>query len=250
MIKNNFKIFFKNYLIFLKINNLYKRKNLVNYSASVESIYNWKKKNTLNDILKWYNSIKKGNKSRVKKIHLNKMKSWYLENTQGTYNHDSKSFFRVEGYRTTNASREVGYWDQPFITQVGYVGGVIGLIRNEINGIPHYLVEAKFEPGNYNKIQISPSVQATYSNLKRAHKGKRNKMISHLKASKTIVKKFVSEDGGRFMNKRNLHWIVQSNRKIIINDKSFKWLSLWEIKQLSLKKTVISPHLRSIISLI
>ena len=139
---------------------------------------------------------------------------------------------------------------QSYNDLVDEVGGLLGLIRTKIDNLPHYLVEAKFEPGNYNKIQISPSVQATYSNLKRAHKGKRNKMISHLKASKTIVKKFVSEDGGRFMNKRNLHWIVQSNRKIIINDKSFKWLSLWEIKQLSLKKTVISPHLRSIISLI
>ena len=249
MIKNNFKNFFNNYLSFLKKNNLYKKKNLLNYSASIEAIHNWKKTNTLDDILKWYNSAKKRNKSIVKKIHLNKMNSWYLDDTKGTYNHDSNFFFKVEGYRTSNASREVKYWDQPFLTQVGYVGGVIGLIRDEINGIPHYLVEAKFEPGNYNKIQISPSVQATYSNLKRVHKGKRNKIIIHLKASRTLIKKFVSEDGGRFMNKRNLHWIVQSKKKIGIRDRNFKWLSLWEIKQLSLKKTIVSPHLRSIISL-
>lgn len=59
------------------------------------------------------------------------------------------------------------------ITQVGYRGGVIGMIRKIINDIPHYLVDAKFEPGNYNKIQISPSVQATFSNLNRKHYGKK-----------------------------------------------------------------------------
>ena len=52
------------------------------------------------------------------------------------------------------------------------------MIRKKIKGIPHYLTEAKFEPGNYNKIQISPSVQATYSNLNRVHKGKKNSTLN------------------------------------------------------------------------
>ena len=178
------------------------------------------------------------------------MSKWHFDNRTGSYCHDSKSFFKIEGYRTLNASREVQYWDQPFVTQVGYVGGIIGLIRKKINGLPHYLVEAKFEPGNYNKIQISPSVQATYSNLKRVHKGKKNKLLKYLFKSKTLVKKLQSEDGGRFMKKRNLHWVVEINKEIDVDELQFRWLTLWEIKKLSKLKSIVSPHLRSIISLI
>ena len=67
--------------------------------------------------------------------------------------------------------------------------------------------------------------------------------------SETLVKKLQSEDGGRFMNKRNLHWIVETDKEIETNQK-FKWLTLWEIKKLSRLKSIVSPHLRSIMSLI
>ena len=60
-----------------------------------------------------------------------------------------------------NNIREVKSWDQPFIKQINYNGGIIGLVRSNING-KHYLIDAKFEPGNYNEIQLSPSLQATF----------------------------------------------------------------------------------------
>lgn len=250
MIKKNFKEALNEYLMFLKEKNIYQKKNQLSYSTSLERLNNWKKKNQLKSITSWYNLAKKKNKAEIKKIKLNTMNKWYFDNKNGSYTHESKSFFKVEGYRTTNAFREVQYWDQPFVTQVGYVGGIIGLIRKKINGLPHYLTEAKFEPGNYNKIQISPSVQATYSNLNRIHKGGKNKILKHMTQNKTLVKKLQSEDGGRFMKKRNLHWIVEIDKEIEIDKLNFRWLTLWEIKKLSILKSIVSPHLRSIISLI
>jgi len=249
MNKKNFNNALENYLDFLKKNNIFKKKNLINYSTSLERIENWKSKNELKSIINWYDWVNKRNKAKIKRIKLDKMNKWNFDHENGFYFHESKSFFRIEGYRTLNASREVKQWDQPFITQVGYIGGIIGLIRKKINGLPHYLTEAKFEPGNYNKIQISPSVQATYSNLNRIHQGKKNKILKHLLKSETLVKKLQSEDGGRFMNKRNLHWIVETDKEIETNQK-FKWLTLWEIKKLSRLKSIVSPHLRSIMSLI
>ena len=34
-------------------------------------------------------------------------------------------------------------------TEPGYDGGILGLLKKNINNAPHYLVNAKFEPGNY-----------------------------------------------------------------------------------------------------
>ena len=67
---------------------------------------------------------------------------------------------------------------------------------------------------------------------------------------KTIIKKLQSEDGGRFMNKRNLHWIVEVDKDIKLKNSDFRWLTLWEIKKISRSSSIVSPHLRSIISLI
>ena len=73
----------------------------------------------------------------------------------------------------------------------------------KLNNVPHYLIEAKFEPGNYNLIQLSPSVQATYSNLDRIHKGKKNKVLNYYfkKNYSTIRKNLVTEDGEDFIKK-------------------------------------------------
>ena len=134
--------------------------------------------------LRWYNKIKSSNKSIVKSVHLEKMKKWTYDKKKGVIKHSSGEFFHIEGKRIIKSDREVKSWDQPFIKQVDYNGGIIGLVRSDIKGIPHYLIDAKYEPGNYNKIQISPSLQATYSNLNRIHKGEKN----------MVVKKYFSTD--------------------------------------------------------
>ena len=105
---------------------------------------------------------------------------------------------------------------------------------------------------NYNDIQISPSLQATYSNLNRIHKGEKNKVIKKyfLKNSSTIRKFWVTEDGGRLYKKRNLHWVVQYSGEIDIPSKTYRWLTLWEIKEFINKGSLVSPHLRAILSLI
>ena len=243
----NFKFYFDKYIFFLKNSNLYKKKNYYVYSASLEKIKNWKKKDRINKINEWYSKCCQENKSVVEKIKIVDLKDWEFDKKNSSIIHKSGAFYSIDAFKIINAKREVKEWGQPMITQVGYKGGVIGLLRKNFNGIPHYLVEAKFEPGNYNKIQISPSVQVTYSNLNRVHKGGKNNIYKYLNNGKTLVKKWVSEDGGRFMNKRNLHWIVESDQEIKIPHKNFKWLTLWEIKKLSLAKAITSPHLRAIL---
>ena len=50
-------------------------------------------------------------------------------------------------------------WDQPIIHQNG--NGILGIIRRNTGKQPEYLMKANVEPGNINKLQISPTVQAT-----------------------------------------------------------------------------------------
>lgn len=246
-----FEIALKLYEKFLKKNKLYQAKNKILYELTIEKQKNWTK-NKFKNKFSWYKEIKRKNNSQIFFKDLDKLDGWDFKNNFKELHHISNEFFSIIGVSTKKAGREINSWDQPFVKQKNLVGGIIGLVRMKLNNVPHYLIEAKFEPGNYNLIQLSPSVQATYSNLDRIHKGKKNKVLNYYfkKNYSTIRKNLVTEDGGRFYKKRNLHWIINTNKKSIKLSKNFKWLSMWEINQFIKKGSYVSPHLRSIISLI
>ena len=86
--------------------------------------------------------------------------------------------FKIIGIQIRNAtSREVlERVGQPILSEVDEVGGLLGLIRTKIDNYSHYLVEAKYEPGNFNKILLV-TLQATFSNINQALK-EENHIIS------------------------------------------------------------------------
>src|SRR5450759_4992234 len=75
--------------------------------------------------------------------------------------------------------REVASWDQPIYTQPE--GGILGLIAREhaAKGV-EFLLYAKAEPGNIGVLQLCPSIQSTWSNIRRAHGGKLSPMLEVL----------------------------------------------------------------------
>ena len=127
--------------------------------------------NSLKKIKKWYKNIIKKSNTKVIKINLSECRDWQMNNKN--IKHKTNKFFKVEGIRVIKSyNREVSSgWDQPILTEPNFKGGILGLLRKEINGTPHYLINAKFEPGNYKLIQLSPTLQSTFSNISRAHKG-------------------------------------------------------------------------------
>ena len=218
---------------------------------------NYKSLNSIKDIKSWYRNIIKKSKIKIKTIPLNKCNNWKI-NTKGQMIHTSGSFYKVEGIRVIKSfKREVNKgWDQPMFTEPGYDGGILGLLKKNINKSPHYLINAKFEPGNYKFIQLSPTVQATFSNIKRSHGGREVKYLKYFKHPKknnckVIFKQWVSEEGGRLKNKRNLGILVEHVGKSEVRIGSdFKWITLNQIKELILENAIVNPHLRTLVSFI
>ena len=157
---------------------------------------NFKSSSSTKDIKKWYKNILKKSKIKIKTIPLSQCNNWKI-NKKGEMIHNSGSFFKVEGVRIINSyKREINKgWDQPIFTEPGYDGGILGLLKKNINNVPHYLINAKFEPGNYKFIQLSPTVQATFSNIKRSHGGRRVKFIEFLKIQKEMTVKLFLNSG-------------------------------------------------------
>ena len=213
-------------------------------------------KHSLKEIKTWYKGIIQNSNTKVKKIDLSDCSNWIMN--KKTISHKSNKFFKVEALRISNSyNREVtGGWDQPILTEPGYTGGILGLLRKEINGTPHYLINAKFEPGNYRLIQLSPTLQATFSNISKAHGGNTPRYLKYFNQlqqndCKVIFKQWFSEEGGRLRNKRNMGILVNHNsHKIIKIDSDFKWVTLRQIKELIFENAMVNPHLRGLVSFI
>ena len=219
----------------------------------LESIRDDNQINKLDYIIEWFNKKREGSDMIVEEIGIKDLEKWNINEKSGNIFHDSKGFFEVIGVKVSNTfDREVGKegWTQPIIAK--NPGGILGILMKKINGVPHYLLQAKAEPGNIGKLQLSPTLQATTSNLLKAHGGKRPVFAEYFDESnnpKIIYAKWQSEDGGRFHLKSNYNMIVEieDDEELNIPD-YFIWVTLYQIKQLLKIENFVGPHVRGIIS--
>ena len=222
-------------------------------NTMIESIQDDNQINKLDYIIEWFNKKREESDMVVEEIGVKDLQKWKIQEETGNLFHDSKGFFEIIGIKVSNTfDREVGKegWTQPMIAK--NPGGILGILMKKINGIPHYLLQAKAEPGNIGKLQLSPTLQATTSNLLKAHGGKQPLFAEYFDESnnpKIIYAKWQSEDGGRFYLKSNYNMIVEieENKELDIPD-NFIWITLYQIKQLLKIENFVGPHVRGIIS--
>ena len=224
---------------------------ILRLQTMVESIRDDNQINKLDYVIDWFNKKREESDMIVEEVGINDLDKWNIDKNSGNITHDSGGFFEVIGVKVSNTfDREVGKkgWTQPMIGK--NPGGILGILMKRINGIPHYLLQAKAEPGNIGKLQLSPTLQATTSNLLKAHGGIRPKFSEYFDEpinAKIIYAKWQSEDGGRFHLKSNYNMIVEVDEDLNIPD-SFIWVTLYQIKQLLKIENFVGPHIRGIIS--
>ena len=219
----------------------------------LESIRDDNQINNLDYVIDWFNKKREGSDMIVEEIGLDDLDKWSIDSNSGNVKHESGGFFEVIGVKVSNTfDREVGKkgWTQPMIAK--NPGGILGILMKRINGIPHYLLQAKAEPGNIGKLQLSPTLQATTSNLLKAHGGSKPLFAEYFDEENNpdiIYAKWQSEDGGRFHLKSNYNMIVEikEDENLKIPD-SFIWVTLYQIKQLMKIENFVGPHIRGIIS--
>ena len=111
-------------------------------------------------------------------------------------------------------------------------------------------MQAKIEPGNVNKVQLSPTLQATKSNYTQVHKGKVPAYLDYFKKAlpkQIMIDQLQSEQGARFLKKRNRNIIIKVDEEIIVKD-NFIWLTLSQIKCLMSLNNIVNMDTRTVIS--
>lgn len=179
------------------------------------------------------------------------MKGWLLNPETGDICHETGRFFSVTGayirHRTETNELE---WDQPIIDQPEV--GILGIAAKKFKGVLHFCLQAKEEPGNVNSVQLSPTVQATYSNYTRVHGGSPPKFIEYFinpEEGRTILAKLQSEDGGRFLYKSNRNMIVTTSDATIDDlPDNYIWVTLRQISRLLKRDNLVHACTRSILA--
>ncbi len=184
-------------------------------------------------------------------IPLAEMGRWRIEPGTGNISHESGMFFTLTGvkvrHRTAACELE---WDQPIIDQPEI--GILGILVKSINGVLHFCLQAKEEPGNINSVQLSPTVQATYSNYTKAHGGSLPPLVEHFldpPRDRQLFAKLQTEDGGRFLFKSNRNMIVRlPDHELEELPGEFIWLTLRQISNLIRRDNLVHACTRSILA--
>jgi len=184
--------------------------------------------------LAWLEEKRKAYGVKAKEIGLKDLDKWHIDPNTGNVSHESGRFFSLIGVKVDGAKgREVVSWTQPMIKQNEC--GILGILCKKFNGVMKYLFYAKYEPGNMINLQLSPTLQATESNLKQAHGGNKPLFAEYFEnggKGKVLTSVVQVEDGGRFYLKTNRCMIVEIDENEEINiPEDFIWLTLPEVKK-------------------
>jgi oxidase EvaA len=118
-------------------------------------------KNSLENIISWLSSLKSKSNLVVDHIPLNQVKKWIV--SEDEIYHEENKFFKIIGVNVNIENREVKNWSQPIVEPMEH--GICVFFIKKIFGIYHFLVQAKFECGNFDMYEFAPTIQCLQSEL-------------------------------------------------------------------------------------
>lgn len=183
----------------------------------------------------------------VEVVPLETLDQWSFSGPGNDLRHASGRFFSVSAVRWQDAT--IPFFIQPEV-------GILGILAARIEGVMHFLLQAKVEPGNICGVQISPSVQATRSNYSRAHGGAAPPYLLEIagegwpgRSATIVVDQFQSEQGRRYLRKRNRNTVMLLPNPVDPLP-GFTWFTVGQLLQLTHQPDLVNSCLRSIVATI
>ena len=203
--------------------------------------------NSTEEIKAWIKRRNREVEVKIEKIPFDQMNMWHSD-VDGSVHHDSGRFFSIVGIDVRTDYGSNHHWRQPIINQpeVGY----LGILTKEIDGVLYCLMQAKIEPGNVNCVQISPTLQATKSNYSRVHSGIAPNYLEYFvnaKPENIILDQLQSEQGARFLRKRNRNIIIKVDEEVDVKE-DYRWMTLGQIKELMHYDNLVNMDTRTVLS--
>ncbi len=161
----------------------------------------------------------------------------------GAIEHRSGRFFRIVGFES--GGRDAPPMSQPLIEQ-SELGTLCSIHRR--SDLAEILVQAKAEPGTVGVVQLAPSIQATASNADQVHGGEAPPLQQAARAGaiETIARAVASEQGTRFLGKRNANVLARQVAELPTST-AHRWVPVDELLELTGADHLVNTDLRSVL---
>ncbi len=195
----------------------------------------------------WIDSLNQTTKLAITATSVDEDSFWFYDDYKGEILNRKRSFFSIIGLRYFCNEEFVS--EQPIILQkeIGY----LGIIVKEFDGVLHFLMQAKIEPGNVNFVQLSPTIQATKSNFTRAHGGRLPyyfELFENASESGIVLyDQIQSEQGSRFYGKRNRNILLLMEGDVPEHP-NYQWMTLGQIKAFMNIPNLVNMDTRTVLS--
>ncbi len=202
------------------------------------------------DLLAWLEERRAAQRFRVEEIAFDELERWGFAPTTRDLRHDTGRFFAITGVWVETDYGTVPEWTQPIIDQPEV--GILGFLAKRLDGVLHFLVQAKMEPGNVTGVQLAPTVQATRSNYTRVHEGSRTPYLEHfldVASKRVLLDTLQSEQGARFLRKRNRNMVVETTEDVPLRD-DYRWVTLGQLHALLAQDNLVNMDARTVMSCI
>jgi len=198
-----------------------------------ESYYQKGSSTRIFEVLK---ELQNQNKYNFKIKDLDKLKNWSA-NEDVIYDNDQVEFV-VKGFRVSATDREVSYWEQPLVHNLGLEKVVLYCQKKD--GVLKFLLNAQIIIGMDKALVWGPSVQNIKEDGNISFEGQ------------TVLAECIqSDEGGRFYQSKCLYQIIELPERVKVtkSDMSY-WASLSEIQNLVMQNKKTTNELRSVLSLL
>lgn len=178
------------------------------------------------------------------KMNISDLKDWNFT-TKGALAHESGRFFSINSVTPIQTQKSI--LNQRDI-------GFLCLFKTVVKNVEYYLLQCKAEPGNENKFQWSPTIQATKSNFSKVHKGNSPPYFDFLISIFKGYQKGAIQTDHLMPEQGEIYW-QKYNRNIVIEIDcieeldGFRWVSKSQLQRLLLAFLEVNSCLRSILSL-
>ena len=200
---------------------------------------------TQQEILDWIDNLNKETTLEINRVPFSSSSYWGYSPEKSKISNRNNAFFEIVGVEYNKNSKK---FNQPILIQNEI--GFLGLLAKKIKGNYYFLIQAKIEPGNPNKIQLSPTLQATKSNFEKKHGGKSPKFLNYFDSPVSdnliLYDQLHSEHSSFFFKKRNRIKIVLTTDYIKL-DSTYRWLNFSQLLQMLNYNNILNMSLRSIL---
>ena len=202
---------------------------------------------SMEEHLSWLSSLKSKYDLWVHPYPLSKMNDWQI--LPDEISRKDNKFFRVIGVKVTISNREVSSWCQPLIQPMQR--GICAFILKKIDGVYHFLIQAKLECGNFDVLELAPTVQCLTGDINNPQLVRPPFLDYVLNVSKEqiVYDTLQSEEGGRFYKEQNRNLLVEADDSFSLElPKHYTWMTLGQIYQFLRFNNYFNIQSRSLIA--